>query len=151
MPRKKLPSTHPFTGEVTALMGVRDTLSPSLRQKIDSLYGWAQQEKARSIAKILSPGFEREDTSWQDQGLCISGVDPEIFFPMTNDEKRDQLWRVLCDACPVRELCGDYGMRHDFQGVWGGVYRPGPLLSARPKGRPPKTSYSRARALERVS
>lgn len=138
MPTKKVKVVGrlPFDREAVVLHGARHYLSDRYRRDIELNYQRMLRDRARATARILPAGFEREDTSWQDDALCITFVDPEVFFPVKDEDKRTEAWKDYCDVCPVRELCGDYGERHNFQGVWGGVYRPGPELSARTRGRP---------------
>lgn len=143
--------TSPLATVNTSLFdGTKYALADVDREYIERNYDREQRERENATAKILSPGFEREDTSWMDRSGCLK-ADPETFFPLTNEAKLQQPWLSYCNLCPVAALCGDYGTRHQFVGVWGGVYYPGPLLSGRPKGRPKGTGYSRKKSLERVS
>jgi hypothetical protein len=57
--------------------------------------------------------------SWQDQGACY-GIDPEIFFPTTEEEAGLAL--AHCGVCGVRDLCLAWAIRSgERYGVWGGT------------------------------
>jgi WhiB family redox-sensing transcriptional regulator len=57
--------------------------------------------------------------SWQDQGACY-GIDPEIFFPTTEEEAGLAL--AHCGVCRVRDLCLAWAIRSgERYGVWGGT------------------------------
>ena len=57
--------------------------------------------------------------SWQDQGACY-GIDPEIFFPTTEEEAGLAL--AHCGVCAVRDLCLAWAIRSgERYGVWGGT------------------------------
>jgi WhiB family redox-sensing transcriptional regulator len=48
---------------------------------------------------------------------------PDAFYP---EKGGDAAWigplaRKLCDNCPVKELCGDYGLKFEQYGIWGGM------------------------------
>ena len=56
---------------------------------------------------------------WQQRSLC-RGVDPEVFFPISEDDA----WRAkeICGMCSVKQEClvGSLQNRERY-GVWGGV------------------------------
>jgi WhiB family redox-sensing transcriptional regulator len=57
--------------------------------------------------------------TWQGDGSC-RGVDPEVFFPISDDDA----WRAkeICAVCDVRTDCLVYSLQHrERYGVWGGV------------------------------
>lgn len=57
--------------------------------------------------------------SWQDQGACY-GIDPEIFFPTTEEEAGLAL--AHCGVCGVRDMCLAWAIRSgERYGVWGGT------------------------------
>lgn len=61
---------------------------------------------------------------WQELAACAGlGVDPDVFFPVTQWGPSD--WRTpkaLCDSCPVRLQCLDYALKsHEPYGMWGGM------------------------------
>jgi WhiB family redox-sensing transcriptional regulator len=56
---------------------------------------------------------------WQQQGLC-RGVDPEVFFPIAEDDA----WRAkeICGMCSVQQQCLVNSLQNrERYGVWGGV------------------------------
>jgi len=59
------------------------------------------------------------NTSWRQHGAC-RGSDPDIFFPMSDDEAEPA--KAICAACPVREPCLEYALANrERDGVWGGA------------------------------
>lgn len=56
--------------------------------------------------------------SWRTNAAC-GGLDPEIFFPVT-DEDADQA-KSVCDRCPVQGPCLEHALSlREKDGVWGG-------------------------------
>jgi WhiB family transcriptional regulator, redox-sensing transcriptional regulator len=56
---------------------------------------------------------------WQERAACY-GLDPEIFFPTTEEEAGLAL--SYCGVCRVRELCLTWAVRNgERYGVWGGT------------------------------
>lgn len=63
------------------------------------------------------PGEER--LTWQEDGAC-RGVDPDVFFPVADDDA----WpaKEICRRCAVRTPCLVYALDHrERYGVWGGT------------------------------
>ncbi len=57
--------------------------------------------------------------SWRQHGAC-RGVDPDIFYPVS-DEEADPA-KAICATCPVREPCLEYALANrERDGVWGGA------------------------------
>jgi WhiB family redox-sensing transcriptional regulator len=61
---------------------------------------------------------------WRDGAACRHR-DPELFFPEGTAGpallQADQAKRV-CESCPVRTPCLDFGQRHGLGfGIWGGA------------------------------
>lgn len=57
--------------------------------------------------------------TWRQHAAC-RGVDPEIFYPQT-DEEADPA-KEICGLCGVREMCLEYALSHrERDGVWGGA------------------------------
>jgi WhiB family transcriptional regulator, redox-sensing transcriptional regulator len=68
----------------------------------------------RSLPREVSP-----PDSWQDRSACY-GLDPEIFFPTTEEEAGLAL--SYCGLCPVRETCLAWAVYNgERYGVWGGT------------------------------
>ena len=57
--------------------------------------------------------------SWRLRAAC-RGVDPDVFYPTTDDEVEEA--KAICRACPVRETCLEYALANrERDGVWGGA------------------------------
>ena len=57
--------------------------------------------------------------SWRQRAAC-RGVDPDIFYP-ASDEEADEA-KAVCGVCPVREACLEYALvNRERDGVWGGA------------------------------
>lgn len=57
--------------------------------------------------------------SWRQRAAC-QGVDPEIFYPVSDEEAEQAL--AICGSCPVREACLEYALTNrEREGVWGGA------------------------------
>ena len=57
--------------------------------------------------------------AWQEDGSC-RGIDPEVFFPISDDEA----WRAkeICAMCSVNTECLAFSLQNrERYGVWGGV------------------------------
>ncbi len=63
---------------------------------------------------------------WRDRAAC-RGVDPDAFFPVaapgTGAYEREAAAALrACRACPVRNPCLDWAVRHSpDHGIWGGT------------------------------
>ncbi|MCU1458077.1 MAG: putative WhiB family transcriptional regulator [Actinomycetia bacterium] len=58
---------------------------------------------------------------WRQYAAC-RGVDPAVFYPVSEDESAADEARKICNACPVREVCLDHALaRREKEGVWGGL------------------------------
>jgi WhiB family redox-sensing transcriptional regulator len=56
--------------------------------------------------------------SWRTKGAC-RGLDPQIFFPLEDDEA-DQA-KAVCRECAVQESCLEHALGvREKDGVWGG-------------------------------
>ena len=53
---------------------------------------------------------------WKQLAAC-RGVEPEIFYPVTDEEAEEA--KAICAACPVREMCLDFALgNRERDGVW---------------------------------
>lgn len=60
-----------------------------------------------------------DDLSWQDAAGC-RGADQDLFFPERGASTRKA--KAICAACPVREECLEFAIRHGERfGIWGGL------------------------------
>lgn len=58
---------------------------------------------------------------WRSKAAC-RGLDPQIFYPSTDDEGDAAAAKVVCSACPVQEPCLEHALgRREKDGVWGGA------------------------------
>lgn len=56
---------------------------------------------------------------WRQRAAC-RGVDPDIFYPVSDDEAEEA--RAICRSCPVTESCLEWALAHrERDGVWGGA------------------------------
>lgn len=57
--------------------------------------------------------------TWRKRAAC-RGIDPEIFFPVTDEEAEEA--KVICAVCPVRQACLEHALAsREREGVWGGA------------------------------
>lgn len=56
---------------------------------------------------------------WRQQAAC-RGVDPDIFYPVSDEEAEEA--KAICRSCNVREACLEWALaRRERDGVWGGA------------------------------
>lgn len=56
--------------------------------------------------------------SWRTKGACL-GLDPQIFYPETDDEAQPA--KDVCAECAVQTACLEYALtRREKDGIWGG-------------------------------
>lgn len=56
---------------------------------------------------------------WQERGSCY-GVDPEVFFPPTEEDASEAL--SFCAGCAVKDICLAWAVQNgERYGVWGGT------------------------------
>lgn len=59
------------------------------------------------------------NSSWRQRGAC-RGLDPDIFYPPTDDEA--DAAKAVCAECPVREPCLEFALStREAEGIWGGT------------------------------
>jgi len=57
--------------------------------------------------------------SWRQSAAC-RGVDPEIFYPTSEEEASAA--KSVCAQCDVREACLEFALgSREREGVWGGA------------------------------
>jgi WhiB family transcriptional regulator, redox-sensing transcriptional regulator len=57
--------------------------------------------------------------SWRQRAAC-RGVDPDIFYPVTDEDAEDA--KAICAHCPVQRACLEWALaRRESDGVWGGA------------------------------
>ena len=68
----------------------------------------------RDLPKPVGP-----PDSWQEGAACY-GLDPEVFFPTTEEEAGLAL--SYCGVCVVRDMCLSWAVQNgERYGVWGGT------------------------------
>jgi WhiB family redox-sensing transcriptional regulator len=56
---------------------------------------------------------------WRQRAAC-RGVNPEIFYPVTEEEAEEA--RSICESCAVMEGCLEWALvTRERDGVWGGA------------------------------
>jgi WhiB family redox-sensing transcriptional regulator len=61
------------------------------------------------------------NTSWREFARC-RGVDPEVFYPVSDDDDAAEEAKSVCALCPVREPCLEFALStREKNGVWGGL------------------------------
>ena len=56
---------------------------------------------------------------WRQRAAC-RGVDPDIFYPVTDEDSEDA--KAICRACPVQQACLEWALQsREKDGVWGGA------------------------------
>lgn len=53
-----------------------------------------------------------------DQGECAGNTTVDFF---ANDENEIRRAKLICDRCPIQELCLNYSLHFERYGIWGGV------------------------------
>ena len=57
--------------------------------------------------------------AWRQRAAC-SGVDPDIFYPASDEEAIAA--KAICAQCPVRQPCLEYALTNrERDGIWGGA------------------------------
>lgn len=57
--------------------------------------------------------------SWRQAAAC-RGVDPEVFYPLSDEEAGAA--KIVCGRCPVRQPCLEFALgSREREGVWGGA------------------------------
>lgn len=66
--------------------------------------------------------METKDTksmAWRQRAAC-RGVDPDIFYPVTDEDAEDA--KAICAACTVQHACLEWALSsREKDGVWGGA------------------------------
>jgi WhiB family redox-sensing transcriptional regulator len=59
------------------------------------------------------------ELAWRRHSAC-RGLDPQIFYPETDDEAEPA--KRVCGACAVQETCLEFALQgREKEGVWGGA------------------------------
>jgi len=66
--------------------------------------------------------FHLEEEEWKEEANCLNKP-LDLFFNLYEDyPKIAERVDAMCDECPVKQMCLEYGIEHDETGVWGGRY-----------------------------
>ncbi|HSW98245.1 MAG TPA: WhiB family transcriptional regulator [Candidatus Saccharimonadales bacterium] len=87
------------------------------------LAAWVTHDAAAASSWLK--GEVRDD--WQESAAC-KGMDMELFHPLGTagpSAVQAEAAKQVCETCPVRLACLDEGMRHGWDGVWGGYTKQG--------------------------
>jgi WhiB family transcriptional regulator, redox-sensing transcriptional regulator len=58
---------------------------------------------------------------WRAKAEC-RGLDPQIFYPPTDEEDDAAPAKAVCASCPVREPCLEHALAYrEKEGIWGGA------------------------------
>jgi hypothetical protein len=67
---------------------------------------------------------------WQEHGECarLAAKNPKlldkVFFPHKGRPANNPEFKKYCGVCPVAEMCLNYALVHELDGVWGNTTRP---------------------------
>jgi hypothetical protein len=64
-------------------------------------------------------------------GLC-RGMGNTFFYPEQGENMTRV--RVICDVCPAKQPCREWGILHEHHGVWGGLTERGRRVERRRRG-----------------
>jgi WhiB family redox-sensing transcriptional regulator len=57
--------------------------------------------------------------AWRQRGAC-RGLDPDIFYPISDDDAGDA--KAVCGGCSVRDQCLEWALdNREADGIWGGA------------------------------
>lgn len=71
------------------------------------------------IRPSISEPSTMNQQSWRTHAAC-RGIDPEIFYPVTDEEEAEQA-KEVCAECPVQEACLEHALAvREKDGIWGG-------------------------------
>jgi WhiB family redox-sensing transcriptional regulator len=60
-----------------------------------------------------------KNLAWRQHAAC-RGVDPDIFYPISEEEAEEA--KAICASCAVCETCLEYALgNRERDGVWGGA------------------------------
>jgi WhiB family redox-sensing transcriptional regulator len=61
------------------------------------------------------------NNSWRQFARC-RGVDPEVFYPVSDEEEAAEEAKAICALCPVRQPCLEFALAtREKNGIWGGL------------------------------
>lgn len=61
----------------------------------------------------------KKTLAWRQKAAC-RGVDPDIFYPVTEEDAEEA--KAVCAGCVVRQTCLEWALTNrERDGVWGGA------------------------------
>jgi WhiB family transcriptional regulator, redox-sensing transcriptional regulator len=67
----------------------------------------------------MKDASESKIPAWRQRAAC-RGVDPDIFYPVTDEDAEDA--KAICAQCPVQQACLEWALSsREREGVWGGA------------------------------
>lgn len=67
----------------------------------------------------MSNAKEPKMPVWRQKAAC-RGVDPDIFYPVSDEEAEDA--KAICRMCAAQEMCLEWALTNrEKEGVWGGA------------------------------
>lgn len=61
----------------------------------------------------------KKTLAWRQKAAC-RGVDPDIFYPVTEEDAEEA--KAICAGCPARQTCLEWAITsRERDGVWGGA------------------------------
>jgi len=58
-----------------------------------------------------------ETPAWFEFAAC-KGMDPALFYPEYRPSS--DVFRI-CESCPAQSACREHGLKHEDDGIWGGL------------------------------
>jgi WhiB family redox-sensing transcriptional regulator len=57
---------------------------------------------------------------WRQQAAC-RGLDPVIFYPVSDEDEDTEIAKTVCTQCAVRQACLEHALAvREKEGIWGG-------------------------------
>lgn len=75
-----------------------------------------QREIIPNLAAFFTDGSER---TWMKEAAC-RGADTNLWFPEKGHQAQYKQAVAVCNRCPVRIECAEYGATEQY-GIWGGM------------------------------
>ena len=59
--------------------------------------------------------------TWRKRAAC-TGIDPDIFYPASEDDLDAVEAKAICAVCPVATACLEHALAaREREGIWGGT------------------------------
>jgi WhiB family redox-sensing transcriptional regulator len=84
---------------------------------------WKQRQADETVG-VLPEGFvgSLRSLTWQRHGNCADDAIPtRTFFPSRGDRVLLDAAKAVCEGCPVKQQCLEYGIATGSSGLWGGL------------------------------